>query len=57
MRQLAARFAAQDEAQTRDLFVDLLLGQAGWPLADDRDREFPVTGVPTVWNGGSAAAR
>jgi type I restriction enzyme R subunit len=38
------------EAETRDLFIDLLLGEAGWPLADTRDREYPVTGMPT--NGG-----
>ncbi|WBB73792.1 DEAD/DEAH box helicase family protein [Micromonospora sp. WMMD1128] len=41
-----------DEAQTRDLFIDLLLAEAGWRLdgPDDRNskatREFPVTGMP-----------
>ncbi|MER5768066.1 DEAD/DEAH box helicase family protein [Streptomyces sp. NPDC001985] len=35
-----------DESATRDLFVDLLLKEAGWDLGDDRDREFPVTGEP-----------
>ncbi len=35
------------EAQTRDLFIDVLLAEAGWPLADEKDREFPVTGMPT----------
>lgn len=36
-----------DEASTRDLFIDLLLHEAGWDLADVRDREFEVTGMPT----------
>jgi type I restriction enzyme, R subunit len=35
-----------DEAQTRDLFIDLLLGEAGWPLDQPRDREFQVAGMP-----------
>jgi len=35
-----------DEAETRDLFIDVLLREAGWPLADARDREYPVTGMP-----------
>ncbi|WP_300006945.1 DEAD/DEAH box helicase family protein [Pseudonocardia sp.] len=39
------------EAQTRDLFIDLLLKEAGWPLTDARDREYPVTGMPN--NGGT----
>lgn len=34
------------EAQTRDLFIDVLLGEAGWALAEPRDREFEVTGMP-----------
>jgi len=34
------------EAETRDAFIDLLLREAGWHLADTRDREFPVTGMP-----------
>lgn len=34
------------EAETRHLFIDLLLAEAGWPLTDERDREFPVTGMP-----------
>ena len=34
------------EDDTRHLFIDLLLGEAGWPLTDTRDREFPVTGMP-----------
>ncbi len=35
-------------AETRDLFIDVLLGEAGWSLADVRDREFPVTGMPNA---------
>lgn len=35
-----------DEATTRDAFIDLLLTEAGWPLDQPRDREFPVTGMP-----------
>lgn len=34
------------EAETRDLFVDLLLKEAGWPLDKPEDREFPVLGMP-----------
>ena len=34
------------EAQTRDYFIDLLLKEAGWPLDQARDREFPVKGMP-----------
>jgi len=35
-----------DEAATRDAFIDLLLAEAGWPLDQPRDREFPVSGMP-----------
>ena len=35
-----------NEAATRDLFIDLLLKEAGWALADARDREFEVQGMP-----------
>ena len=47
----AANQAAPDthdynEEQTRDAFIDLLLHEAGWPLDEKRDREFPVTGMP-----------
>ncbi|MBU9766073.1 DUF4145 domain-containing protein [Mycobacterium sp. TNTM28] len=35
------------EAETRDTFIDLLLAEAGWPLAEARDREFEVTGMPS----------
>ena len=34
------------EAETRDYFIDLLLKEAGWPLDQPRDREFPVEGMP-----------
>ncbi|OZD86020.1 restriction endonuclease subunit R [Rhodococcus sp. 05-339-2] len=34
------------EAQTRDLFIDILLAEAGWPLTDPRDREYEVAGMP-----------
>ncbi|MBS0657719.1 MAG: DEAD/DEAH box helicase family protein [Verrucomicrobia bacterium] len=36
------------EAETRDYFIDLLLKEAGWTLAHERDREFPVTGMPNT---------
>jgi len=36
------------EAETRDYFIDLLLKEAGWALDQERDREFPVTGMPSV---------
>jgi len=36
-----------DEAATRQLIIDLLLKEAGWPLDRKEDREFPVTGMPT----------
>lgn len=35
-----------NEAQTRDAFIDLLLAEAGWPLDQTRDREYPVKGMP-----------
>lgn len=34
------------EAETRDRFIDVLLAEAGWPLADPKDREYEVTGMP-----------
>lgn len=34
------------EAATRDYFIDLLLKESGWPLANQRDREFEVAGMP-----------
>jgi type I restriction enzyme R subunit len=35
------------EAETRDYFIDLLLREAGWPLDQARDREYPVVGMPS----------
>ncbi|MDP3223937.1 MAG: DEAD/DEAH box helicase family protein, partial [Rubrivivax sp.] len=35
-----------NEEQTRDLYIDLLLKEAGWALDQARDREFEVTGMP-----------
>lgn len=35
-----------DETTTRDAFIDLLLHEAGWPLAEARDREWQVAGMP-----------
>jgi type I restriction enzyme R subunit len=35
-----------DEAATRDLFIDLLLKEAGWALDQPRDREYEVRGMP-----------
>ncbi|HXI13236.1 MAG TPA: DEAD/DEAH box helicase family protein [Thermoanaerobaculia bacterium] len=36
------------EAETRDYFIDLLLKEAGWPLADAHDVEYEVTGMPAA---------
>lgn len=35
-----------NEADTRNLLIDELLGEAGWSLDAERDREYPVTGMP-----------
>lgn len=35
-----------NEAATRDTYIDLLLAEAGWLLADEQDREFPIEGMP-----------
>jgi type I restriction enzyme R subunit len=37
-----------NEAQTRDLYIDLLLKEAGWKLDQSRDREFEVQGMPNA---------
>ena len=37
-----------DEAETRDAYIDLLLHEAGWPLDQPRDREWPVEGMPSA---------
>ncbi|MBB4817627.1 type I restriction enzyme R subunit [Pseudomonas alcaligenes] len=42
-----------NEAQTRDLFIDQLLHEAGWTLEAERDREFPVEGMPNASGDGS----
>jgi type I restriction enzyme R subunit len=34
------------EQETRDYFIDLLLREAGWPLANAQDREYEVQGMP-----------
>jgi type I restriction enzyme, R subunit len=36
------------ESETRDFFIDLLLKEAGWPLDQKRDREYPVKGMPNA---------
>ncbi len=43
-----------DEAATRDAFIDLLLAEAGWPLDQARDREYPVKGMPNESGEGFA---
>lgn len=54
----AAKAAAEpdthnySETETRDFFIDLLLKEAGWPLHDPRDREFPVSGMPNQQGDG-----
>ena len=40
------------EAMTRQYFIDLLLKEAGWPLDQDRDREFEVRGMPNAQGKG-----
>ena len=37
-----------DEAATRDVFIDVLLKEAGWALDQERDREYPVVGMPNA---------
>ena len=41
-----------DEAATRDVFIDVLLKEAGWPLDHARDREYPVSGMPNAEGNG-----
>ncbi|MEV6797017.1 DEAD/DEAH box helicase family protein [Micromonospora rifamycinica] len=41
-----------DEAQTRNLYIDLLLAEAGWRLDGPDDREFEVTGMPNATGTG-----
>lgn len=40
------------EAETRAFFIDLLLKEVGWPLDQDRDREFEVQGMPNQKESG-----
>ena len=40
------------EEQTRDLYIDLLLKEAGWALDQPRDREFEVRGMPNTEGNG-----
>ena len=40
------------EAETRDYFIDMLLHEAGWPLDQKEDREYPVTGMPNAKGDG-----
>lgn len=40
------------EAETRDLFIDLLLHEAGWLLDKPEDREYEVSGMPNNENKG-----
>lgn len=41
-----------NEAQTRDLFIDQLLHEAGWSLDARRDREYEVAGMPSAQGKG-----
>ena len=41
-----------DESETRRLFIDTDLAEVGWHLTEDRDREFPVTGMPNAQGKG-----
>ncbi len=40
------------EAQTRDVFIDLLLKEAGWSLDKKEDREYEVAGMPNTSGNG-----
>ncbi|WP_238592358.1 DEAD/DEAH box helicase family protein [Microbacterium sp. CSI-V] len=40
------------EAETRRDLIDLQLAEAGWLLTHARDREWPVTGIPTASGDG-----
>ena len=52
----AAKTAVDDhdynEQDTRDLFIDLLLNEAGWPLTEPFDREYEVAGMPNAQGKG-----
>lgn len=40
--------ATATEAETRTELIDILLAEAGWPLTEARDREWPVSGIPSA---------
>ncbi len=40
------------EAETRRVYIDTLLSEAGWPLDQPRDREYPVSGMPNMGGHG-----
>ena len=40
------------EAETRTRIIDEYLHEAGWPLKDERDREYEVAGMPNEQNTG-----
>jgi type I restriction enzyme R subunit len=42
------------EAETRDAYIDVLLREAGWPLANAEDREYPIEGMPNTQGVGYA---
>jgi len=42
------------EAQTRDAYIDVLLREAGWPLANVEDREYEIAGMPNTQGVGYA---
>jgi type I restriction enzyme R subunit len=42
-----------DEAATRDLFIDLLLREAGWQHGKNLDAEYPVEGLKTLSGSGA----
>lgn len=42
------------EADTRNLLIDVDLKRSGWQLADSRDREYEVTGMPSTKGVGYA---
>ena len=42
----------ESEAQTRDLFIDVLLREAGWNPDGEKTREYEVVGMPNAKNQG-----
>lgn len=40
------------EAETRTLYIDVLLKESGWLLENQRAREYPVTGMPNTTGDG-----